>query len=255
MELRTAIEFIEAAGAVVATTRLLGVGSAGRFPALFSYLVFLAVLNIDLGLLAYESNAYFYNYFFLEILKCALSVVAVRELVSLIFEDYPGIGTVGRWVICAAVPVCLGVSVLVAFFFWNGGPRGRSTVFYLEISQRSVFFTLAVVIIALLFTLSRYPLRLPRNTVISCVSFSALLLSDAFRLLIDGLAAPPYLYNRYVDWSESVFSGVCMVAWAVLLSARDDTVPARITFLNPREEHLLQELAALNQVLARVARR
>ena len=72
MELRTAIEFIEAAGAVVATTRLLGVGSAGRFPALFSYLVFLAVLNIDLGLLAYESNAYFYNYFFLEILKCAL---------------------------------------------------------------------------------------------------------------------------------------------------------------------------------------
>jgi len=43
MELRTAIRVIEAAGAVVATTRLLGVGSAGRFPALFSYLFSLAV--------------------------------------------------------------------------------------------------------------------------------------------------------------------------------------------------------------------
>ncbi len=255
MELRTAIEFIEASGALAASTRLLWLGSAGRFPALFSYLVFLAVLNIDLGLLAYESNAYFYNYFFLEILKCVLSLFAVRELVPLIFEDYPGIRTVGRWVIYGALAVCLGISLLVTGFFWNGGPRGRSKVFYLEISQRSVFFTLAVVIIALLFTLSRYPLRLSRNTVISCVSFSALLLSDAFRLLIDGLAPPPYLYNRYVDWSESVFSGLCMVAWAVLLSTRDDTVRARITFPSPREEHLLHELSALNQVLARVARR
>lgn len=251
MDPRSVADLVQAAGAALAAARLLQLRLARQSPAILWYLVLLAFINVVLGFEDIKAASYYYTYFGLEALKCTLSVVAVREMFSLIFRNYPGIRTMGRWAIYGGtiVAVCISFSATRL----TGGNHTSWLLFYFEQLQRTVIFTLAVVTGTVLFFLSRYPLRLCRNTVTSSVFFSALFLCDAARLLIDSMAK--YLYNGYVDSSESVFSGLCLVAWALLLRSEDPAEPTRITFADPREDHLLRELSALNQMMARAARR
>ena len=101
----------------------------------------------------------------------------------------------------AGILLSVASSAAIAGIFWRGGAGKRdSFLFYLEVVQRSVVFSLALVIVTILFVLSRYPLHLGRNTYFSSLFFSLLFLSDAVRLLIDSLSLG--LYNLYVDWSE-----------------------------------------------------
>lgn len=251
MDPRQAAELIQAAGAAVAAARLLQLGLSKQYPAILRYLLFLSAINLVFGLENYVSCAYFYSYVFLEPLKCILSVIAVRELFAVIFRNYPGIRTVGRWAIYGGTILALSIS-FAATLGSRGGP-GRSKIFYFEMGQRTIVFSLAVVTGMILLSLSRYPLRLRGNTTISSIFFGALFLSDAGRLLIDSFAL--YLHNHYVDETESVFTAMCLVAWAALLKSEDESEPARVVFSTPREEHLLQQLTALNRMMARAARR
>jgi hypothetical protein len=174
-----ATELLQAAGAAAAVARLIYFNLSPRFPALLGYLIFLAVIDLVFGLQKQTSGPYFWSYLILEPLKCVFSVLAVREILSLAFDDYPGIRTVGRWVMYAGVALALGISLLLTGFFWASAAVGRahSRLFYFEVSQRSIVFSLAVVIVVILFFLSKYPLHLNKNTLVSSAFFSAVLLS------------------------------------------------------------------------------
>lgn len=251
MDLRRVTDFTQAAGAAVAAARLLQLRLSKQSPAILTYLLFLAALNVVLGIENNASSAYFYSYIVLEPLKCVLSVIAVREMFWLIFRHYPGIRTAGRRAIYTGVALALFISLTATV--WSGGAQGRSKLFYFELGQRTIVFTLAVVTGSILLFLSRYPLRLSANTAISGIFFSALFLGDAVRLLIDSFAK--YLYNVYVDEAESIFTAACLAAWVAWLEAEDESGPPRATFSTPRDDHLLRQLTALNQMMARATRR
>ena len=227
---------------------------ATRFPALFAYLLLVGLIYLSFGLLHPASDSYFWSYVILESLKWIFSIFAIRELFALTFHRYPGIRTVGRWATYGAVFLALAIALLATRLFWGRGPGGRSAdLFYFEVSQRSVVFTLAFVIASILLFLSKYPLRLSRNTLVSSVFFSVLFLSEASQLLIDSLS--PGLFNSYADWAEVIFVIVCLLTWAALLRPEPAGAPERIKFSTPREDHLLQQLDALNQMMTRAARR
>ena len=255
MDLHSATEFLESAAATSAVGRLIYLGLGRQFPALMAYLLFLAVSNFVYGILDWTSALYFWTYLFLVPLECILSVVAVRELFALVFNNYLGIRTVGRWSMYAAIVVATAASVVLTRLSWSRGALGRSFshFFYWEVSQRSVVFTLAVIIATILFVLSKYPLRLGRNTWISSAFFCALFLSEAVRLLIDSL--DPALRNPYVDWSQSIFIALCLGSWASFLRPETAPAPARVAFSTPHEDHLLKQLESLNQLMGRAARR
>jgi len=254
MDPHAAREWIQAAAAAIAVARLSCLNLARRFPALFAYLVYWAGMDLCLGLLERSTTLYFWSYVVLQLLKWIFSIFAVRELFALTFTSYPGIRTAGRWVMYYGVALALGISLLVTRFFWSGGVRGRSAnLFYFEVSQRSVVFTLAFVIVTILLFLSKYPLHLSRNTFVSSAFFSVLFLSEACRVLINTLA--PKLYNPPLDWPQAIFFAICLLAWAAMLRPEPETAPARVTFSTPREEHLLEQLNALNQMMTRSARR
>jgi hypothetical protein len=255
MSPHAATELILAGAAVAAVTRLAQLNLARRFPALIAYLVFLAVENLGYGLLNSASEFYFWTYIALEPLECVFGIVAVRELFALTFNEYPGIRTVGRWVMYAGVTLALGISLLLTGFFWSSRAmvRADAWLYYVEVSQRSIFFPLAFVIATILLFLSRYPLHLSRDTLVSSAFFSVIFLSETVGLLIDSLA--PKLYNLHVDWAESVFMSICLAGWAFLLKPEPRTAPAQIRFSSPDEDHLLQQLDALNQLMTRAARR
>jgi hypothetical protein len=254
MDSRGAIELLQTAASLAALARLSYLNLVKQFPALAAYLVFLAVIKLVFGLLDPVSAFYFWSYVVFEILKWIFSIFAVRELFALTFNRYPGIRTVGRWAMYTGVALALGISLLVTRVFWSGGVRGRSAhLFYFEVSQRSVVFTLAFVIVTILIILSKYPLHLSKNALVSGVFFSILFLSEAAQLLFDSLA--PMLYNFYADWAEAAFVSICLLGWAALLKPETETIPARISFSTPREDYLLQQLDALNQMMTRSVRR
>ena len=254
MDLLATTELVTAAAATAVVGRLIQLNLARRFPALFSYLVLVGLMDLTFGLLNPRSVSYFWSYVILEPLKWTFSIFAIRELFALTFDRYPGIRTVGRWAMYAGVALALVISLLAARFFWDGGAGKRSAdLFYFEISQRSVVFTLAVVIATILLVLSRYPLHLSRNTLVSSVFFSVVFLSEASQLLIDSLS--PRLYDPYADWAQVIFACVCLLGWAVLLRREPAGVPERIKFSTSREAHLLEQLDALNQLMTRAARR
>lgn len=254
MDSHAAPDLIEAVAAAAVVVRLIYLSLATRYPALLGYLALLAMIGFGLGLLHTVSAVYFWTYIVLEALECVFSVFAVRELLALTFNDYPGIRTVGRWAMYSGVAFALSISLLVTGFFWNGGPDGRSAdLFYFEVFQRSIVFSLAFVIVTILLFLSKYPLHLNRNTLVSSAFFSVLFLSEASQLLVDSLA--PKLYNVYVDWSGTVFVSICLIGWAAMLRPETERAPERIPFSTPREDYLLQQLDALNQMMTRSVRR
>ena len=139
-------------------------------------------------------------------------------------------------------------------FFGQRSPQTAAAILiYSEIVQRSVVFSLAILILTILYFLSRYPLRLPQNTYISSAFFSALFLSEALQLLIDSLQ--PLLSNFYLDSVQTAFAAVCLGAWAGLLQPEKAAAPSRVSFTSAHEAQLLEQLESLNQILARAARR
>lgn len=255
MDARVFTELFQSIAAAVIVARLIRLGISGRFPALVAYLSFLAVVNMASAALAATSAAYFWLYLGYTIGNCGLGILAVRELFALTFADYPGIRTGGRWSMYAAIAVSTAVSLLFTGFFWGAGAAGRarSHLYYFEISERAVMFTLAVVISTILFFLSKYPLHLARNTWISSASFSLLFLTEAARLLIDSLT--PQLHSASVDRAADILMSLCLAAWAISLGRERDSVRARVKFAGPDEEQLLEQLQSLNQLMARAVRR
>lgn len=254
MDPHAAIELLLSAAASTACGRLIYLGLRKEFPALLSYLLFIALENFIYGVLNPRSTLYFWVYVVLAPLENVFDIIVVRELLTLMFQKYPGIRTVARWAMYLALGLSVCVSLVLTKYLWNAGASGRVKwgLFYLEITQRAIVLALVAVILAILFALSRYPLHLGRNTYVSCAFFSILFLSEAAELFIDATARG--LFNQFVDRTQSVFVALCLASWALLL--RPEKVPAaRVAFSTPQEEHLLHQLDALNQMMTRAARR
>lgn len=254
-------ELIQSVAAATAVVRLWHLKLVGRFPALFAWLILSGAKTFALSLLSQRSALYFWIYVVGEPLSTAFAVFAVRELLDLVFRDYPGIKSVGRWGTYVAVAVAMAISLGASMLLVRDKTHGSIHLYYIEVAQRSAVFALALVILIVLFALSRYPLHLARNSVVSSVFFSAIFLSDAVRLLIDSLAIR--LNNRTADLTEAAVIFLCLGSWAVLLQPQVSGVPVRaasgaeatvLTFTNPAEAQLLGELDALNRLLSRAAR-
>lgn len=246
------LNLLESLAALAVALRLLAV--VDGLSVARTYLIFIAIANGLLSLLPVASALYFYVYIAYTILDDVLSVFAVRELLGIVFNDYPGIRTVGRQAALWALGLSFALSLALTRTFWNGGAHGRSIgLFYLEMTNRSVVLSLAVVIVTVLMVISRYPLHLSPNLVRSTVFFSAFFLSEAVQLLIDSLA--PHLYIRYVDLAQDAFAAAGLFSWAFAL--RRETAHAGIPVPVPdfNEQHLLDQLTSLNELLAKSARR
>ena len=261
MDSNSIAELLQAAAAAIAVARLTYLKLGGRFPALLAWLSVLGATDFAYSLLSQRSALYFWIYVAGQPVLCIFGVLAVRELLALVFRDYPGIRSVGRWGVYAGVAVASSASLLASMAFARDRSHGSLHLFYIEVFQRSVVFTLALVILSVLFALSRYPLHLSRNSVVSSVFFSSIFLSDAVRLLIDSLSIR--LNNHMADLTESAVICLGLGTWAVMLQAEaarqaamagNEAETVHLSFANPAEAQLLSELDSLNRLLTRAAR-
>jgi hypothetical protein len=261
MDANSIAELLQSVAAATAVVRLWHLKLVTRFPSLFAWLILSGAKTFALSLLSQRSTLYFWIYVVGEPLATVFAVFAVRELLALVFRDYPGIRSVGRWGTYVAVAAAMALSLGASMLLVRDKSHGSTHLYYIEVVQRSAVFALALVILFVLFALSRYPLHLARNTVVSAVFFSSIFLSDTVRLLVDSLAIR--LNNRTADLSEAAVIFLCLGTWAVLLQPQTAGVPimaesgaegAVLAFSSPAEAQLLSELDALNRLLSRAAR-
>jgi len=247
-------ESVESTAALVALTRLFYVRLTKQYQALAWYLGLLCVSNVLAGVLATRSKTYFWFYVALIPLESATAIFAIRELIALIFANYPGIRTVGRWALYAGTGLSVVASIaLTKLFFYSGStPRRRWILFYVETGQRSITLTLAIAIIAIVVVLSKYPLHLGRNTLLYCAFFSAIFLIQAAQLLAD--TSQRLLFNETAETAAVMSVSGCLFAWALLLRAQTASAP-RIVVSTAHEDRLLHQLESLNSLMIRAARR
>ena len=243
---------LESAAAALAVGRLIQLKLVWRFPALIAWLAAIACWDFSLSFLSQQSPLYFRIWLGVVPVQSFFGVMAVRELFALVFRDYPGIRTAGRWGMYTGIGVAASGSIILANAFRRTTEPGSLLLLDVEVLQRSVVFSLAVVILSILFFLSRYPLRLDQNTYVFSSFFSVIFLSEALRLLIDSLELR--LNNHGVDLAEAIFVSICMVMWASLMQHADTPVPGRVRFSSPREDVLLEQLTSLNHMLSRAGR-
>ena len=242
----------QATAAAFTVARLLQFRLARRFPFLCSYLLFIAVASAFLSVVAELSRLYFWTFMIVEPLSWCVAALAVFEMFALVFANYPGLRTAGRWALYAALGASAFISVSIALTFPRGGSPSSRWLFFELGFDRSVHFSLTVVIAILMWFLSRYPLHLDRNTYIASTVFSAMFLAQAAVKLIDSVS--PHLFARYADYPEVAFEALCFLGWGIFLQAANAPAPVRAPVNKPREAELLRQLDSLNGILSRPVR-
>ena len=243
----------QAAAAAYAAARLLYFRLVSRLPILFIYLLATVLDYAVMSLIPHTSRTYFQIFVVSEPAIGCLAALSVWEMFSLIFQHYPGLRTVGRWALCAAL--ALSVTLFLVFFRrpWANETSNDRMLFFVLAFDRLIHFTLAVVILAQMYFLSHYPLDLDRNVKVSSGFFSAMFLAQSAVRLIDTLT--PHLFVHGADYSELLFSTLCLAGWGTMLRPASAQAPVRAVVREPREAELLQQLESLNQMLSRSARR
>ena len=178
----------QAAAAAFAAARLLHFHLRRRYPILFSYLIVSTALSAVFSLLSVKSKAYYWAYMVAQPVSWCVAALAVREMFALIFKDYPGLQTAGRWSFYVALAVSVAISIFLAGTFHPSNVPTSPQLTYMLQLDRSIGLTLTVTIGILMLFLSRYPLHLERNTYVASGFFSAIFLAAGAVKLIDSIS-------------------------------------------------------------------
>lgn len=245
---------LQAAAAAFAAARLLQLHLFKRFAYLFAYLATTAFFDLGLSVLDRHFHEYYWTYLVADPVVWLTASFAVFQMFSLVFLDYPGLKTAGRWALNGALALSLIAAAVILRTPWSFLSTRSTTLYYEMVLDRSVHFALAAIILVLILFLSRYPLHLERNTYVASGFFSAVFLAESVTRLIDGLT--PALFSHAVDNPEIVFVTLAFGAWGIMLrTASSMPKPVRAAAGNIREAELLQQLDALNGILSRSVRR
>jgi len=222
---------------------------------LTAYLLAYALAFLVTALIPIRSKLYGNIYMLAEITNVILSILVVRELVGLALTAHPGLAVFAR----KAVGVTMGLAALLAV----GGVTldtnilpGQSRVMHrFFTAERSLDFTLLIVLLAISAFMLWYPVQLRRNIVFYIGGFAVFYLSRTFGLLMINLP-PPASLKVITNVLLSCSAG-CLIAWLFgLRRENEDTTTVVGHRWNPAAmERLSGQLDAINATLVRFGRR
>jgi hypothetical protein len=243
---------VHAVAAALAAARLLALRLAKKQRAVFCQLILTALAYTFIAVRPISSPEYFWRYMAVQPLTLIADIAVVLELFHFTMAAYPGVETAARRVLRGVIAFSALGSVAITAASWDSR-TSPSHVYYLLVLNHAVQFGLALTVIALLLFLSRYPIRLPRNTYVSCYFFSAVFLVEAADSLFAALS--PLLFSRIVDMAALlILSGLLLVWTSMLRHQSEDSVISGVHFGNIDTGPLLLQLESLNQTLSRASR-
>ncbi len=241
---------------VIVVSRLIYLQLFRVYPFFFTLLCITLVLQLVAVHYGDDSDQFLRTYNRVEYVRNILYVLVVWELFSVIFRNYAGLRSLSRWVMgAAAVIAMVGLGLIMApsgVTAFNHSARARQVIRF----ERGITLGLVIFIIIMLYFISRYPIRLPRNNVVLCMVYSAWFLGDSAILLVMSFLPNSYAHVNGENAALAVLEISSYIGWAFLLSRTGEFQETRVRqHISPeREELLIGELNAMNNVLLRAGR-
>ena len=249
----TYFQLLQAAAALALAWRLLHFRLHREMSWMLGVQLWTAASSIGAANISFAQENYSYLYLIAIPPACIMNVLAVRELFALVFNNYPGIRTALRWAMYVAVGVSLSASLILTWYL-GYVPARSHTIFYTVMADRAVSFSLALFILCILYFLSKYPLRLPRNFSVSTAFFCVIFLTDTVTLAL--AMFPKSIDRQAVDIVQTAIVAVSLGIWAYQLQPPNDSN----SFTAPGgtrhdETILLEQLQSFNRVLGKAVHR
>jgi len=239
---------------VVVVLRLASLKIYRTYPFFFAFLCVPLILQTAVVKFGPSSFKFFEFYVKLEPIRNILYILVVWELFSVVFVSFDELRSVSRWVMGVAAAIAsIGLLATVAGAQSSVFSPGR--VALVVRYERAIAFSLVIFIIIILFFISRYPIKLPRNNVAHCILYSVWFLGDAALLLASGFLSKG-VGQRVVNDGLMLLEIGSYIGWTLLLTQQGEYQEMRVKRdISPAtEKALIGELDAMNEVLLRAGR-
>src|SRR5579884_1178615 len=97
------IQILSIIGSVLVAGKLLLTGLYRRYPLFFLYLLFRVPVNLVPFFIDMKSDLYFYLWVCTEPIVWILYILVAQELAGLVFRNFRGLYTLGRWSMYAGI--------------------------------------------------------------------------------------------------------------------------------------------------------
>lgn len=234
--------------------RLWQLGLYRSYPFFAIFLIFAVLRSAMLFALAPGSKAYGVGWAYSEWALWLLYTLVTMEVYSLVLIKFPGIQTVGRWVLVGALVMGLCFALITLQPELRTRMNARMDMYLLLMMERGVLTGLSVVVLIMSGFLLWFPVSLPRNVVVHSLLFAIYFLSKGFALLLRSLAGHAYL--KITSVALLCLGAACLISWITLLRRQDDDLDVKVghRWNREREEDLIGQLQGINDSLGKLVR-
>jgi hypothetical protein len=228
---------------------------AGTYRWFFVFLCFQLAQSALLNPSLVGADFYGWAYFATQPVSWVLNILVVLELYSLALAGHPGIATLSRWAMLAALVVAVGVSS-VTLSADLSGPAGQFPILvYQRVVERGVLSSLFAFLMLIIAFLGWFPLGVRYNLVLHAVVFSVYFLATGtvfFMMNITGKEP-----NDAISAVLLLIVDVCLLTWLLFLNKQgeEEVVVVRRKWLPEDEERLSEQLDSLNALLLKPPRK
>ena len=247
-------QYAQLAGFAILFWRLFTCKLTGIYRYFTMYVVFQIGRMILTMVIPYRSNAFGNVFFTLEPIVWILSALAILEVYGIVLRNHPGIATWGRWALTASIGASVVLSLGTLFLDYQNASEKYPILANFFLLSRLVTISLLLFVVLITFCLLWFPIVLNRNTVVHCCVFAGYFLIKSTTYVVAGLL-PGHSFVS-INVAVQLLITLCCAAWIVGLSAKGETIPAKIGhYWDPgQEERLMAQLDAINRTLLHSAK-
>jgi hypothetical protein len=202
-------------------------------------------------------NADFYGwaYFATQPVSWVLNILVVLELYSLALSSHPGITTLSRWAMLAALVVAVGLSAVTLSADLGGAAGQFPILVYQRVVERGVLSSLFAFLLLITGFLVWFPLGVKRNLVLHAGVFSVFFLATGMVLFMMNVTGTDG--NDAISAVVMLIVDVCLLTWLLFLNKRgeEEVVVVGRKWLPEDEERLSEQLDSLNSLLLKPPRK
>ena len=182
-------------------------------------------------------------------------ILLVYDLYSLVMHNYQGLRTVGRWILFVSVPLAVAISVASVLPTLERPASQIAVLFYFDLANRGIMFSLVIFILLVLTFLSWYPITLSRNVVIHCLICTVFFISASMAYLVRNVQGSEV--RHAVNLVHLIITAVCWSGWMLLLTPKGEAAKMvmRREWTQEDERRLVDQLSAINSSLLRATRK
>lgn len=178
-------------------------------------------------------------------------VLIVLELYSCVLQSYKGIASLGRWAVLVGLVVSLSLAALTLPVDLNG-PGGQELILkYAWVALRGVVSGLVVFLLFATGFLLWVPVPVSRNSVVHTLVYTLYFLLLSLSIFIRNVQGSGVTDLK--NLAMGVTTLLCLAAWFKFLNRKGElkTVSIRHKWAPQQEQHLIEQLAAINASLLR----